>query len=317
MVEKKSRDYYFDNAKFLLIILVVLAHAIGPIIGRSDFLYFLHKIIFIFHMPAFVFLSGYFMKYTKDHSKSIVKFTLLYLSMQTVYYLVMKYVVMVDSIKLSYSTPYWSYWFLLALVAWHLVFPHVKEIKGMLAISFLVGILIGYDNSFDSFLGLSRIIVFFPFFLLGYYTKKELLMSLRDSWKKYLILAVCMVITYMILKYEFINLRLLFGKSSYDTLGYTAWFEGIYRVVAYCLSVLFGTCFFIFVPTKQVFYSTLGQQTLNVYLMHGLIIKPLERLGFYSYFDTFPSYIGLIVMSIVLTFALSLISQFVVKRMNS
>ncbi|MPW26984.1 hypothetical protein GC105_14460 [Alkalibaculum sp. M08DMB] len=309
MVEKSSRDYYFDNAKFLLIILVVLGHFIQPVIGESVALYCLYKIIYIFHMPAFVFLTGYFMKHTKDHSKSIIKFSLLYLIMQTIYYFIM-----VDSNYISYSTPYWSYWYLLALVAWHLVFPHVKNIKGILAISFILGILVGHDSGFDTFLSLSRIFVFFPFILLGYFTKREHLVFLKNSKTKYIILAVSIICSYILLKYNLLDSELLFGRSSYVDMGYTTWYAGIYRLLAYSLSILYGFCFFIFVPTRQAYYSTLGRQTLNVYLMHGIVIRVLESVGFYNRFNTYPWYFLLIVISVILTFAFALISKIAGER---
>lgn len=63
----KKRDYFFDNAKFLLIMLVVLAHGISQLKSYSRIATMLWYIINTFHMPTFIFISGYFAKsYVKD-----------------------------------------------------------------------------------------------------------------------------------------------------------------------------------------------------------------------------------------------------------
>ena len=56
----KQRDYLFDNYKALLIVLVVMGHFIEPCYRNNEFLYTLKWLIVSFHMPAFIFISGYF-----------------------------------------------------------------------------------------------------------------------------------------------------------------------------------------------------------------------------------------------------------------
>lgn len=52
----KERDYYFDNLKAVLIFLVVLGHFLLPIHGDNP-LVVVKRLIYIFHMPLFVFVS--------------------------------------------------------------------------------------------------------------------------------------------------------------------------------------------------------------------------------------------------------------------
>ena len=54
----KERDYFFDNLKAVLIFLVVLGHFLLPIHGESV-LVVVKRLIYVFHMPLFVFVSGY------------------------------------------------------------------------------------------------------------------------------------------------------------------------------------------------------------------------------------------------------------------
>ncbi|WP_297195804.1 acyltransferase family protein [uncultured Flavonifractor sp.] len=55
----KPREYRYDNLRFFLMALVVLGHLleITPDIPYKRELYYL---IYSFHMPAFLFLSGIF-----------------------------------------------------------------------------------------------------------------------------------------------------------------------------------------------------------------------------------------------------------------
>src|SRR5881392_3557775 len=55
-----SRDAYFDNAKYLAIVLVALGHAWEPLRGDSRAASALYFTVYTFHMPAFIVISGYF-----------------------------------------------------------------------------------------------------------------------------------------------------------------------------------------------------------------------------------------------------------------
>ena len=56
---QSNRIAYWDNLKAILIFLVVLGHIV-PECGAIT--YWLRFAIYTFHMPAFVFVSGFFSK---------------------------------------------------------------------------------------------------------------------------------------------------------------------------------------------------------------------------------------------------------------
>ena len=57
----KERNYLFDNLKFFLIVLVVFGHSLEEISLEHNYA-IIRAWIYSFHMPAFVFISGYFSK---------------------------------------------------------------------------------------------------------------------------------------------------------------------------------------------------------------------------------------------------------------
>jgi len=63
----QGRTPYWDNIKGILILLVVFAHFLFGL-QSSPVIDWLVDAIYFFHMPAFVFVSGYFSK--SAHSKS-------------------------------------------------------------------------------------------------------------------------------------------------------------------------------------------------------------------------------------------------------
>ena len=63
------RTAYFDNAKFLLMILVVFSHLLQPFIGDHKFYHDLYYFIFYLSYASLCFLAGYFAKPLTKGSK--------------------------------------------------------------------------------------------------------------------------------------------------------------------------------------------------------------------------------------------------------
>ena len=58
MNSENYRNYYWDNLKGILIIFVLIGHFIQPYAQLGG----LWCTIYLFHMPAFVFVTGFFSK---------------------------------------------------------------------------------------------------------------------------------------------------------------------------------------------------------------------------------------------------------------
>lgn len=68
----KRRDAYFDNVKYLAIVLVAVAHSWEPVMDGSRTARALYMVAYTFHMPAFIIVSGYFSR-SFDMSAAKVK----------------------------------------------------------------------------------------------------------------------------------------------------------------------------------------------------------------------------------------------------
>lgn len=62
IISTKQRDTTIDGLKFLMICLVTTGHAIEPTRNISEKSCLIYSVIYSFHMPLFVLLSGFFSK---------------------------------------------------------------------------------------------------------------------------------------------------------------------------------------------------------------------------------------------------------------
>lgn len=112
---KKQRDYLYDNYKAFLIFLVVIGHFIEPAYTNHEFLYTLKWFIFAFHMPAFIFISGYFSKRELPFKDLVCKLAVPYLVYEVIYYLL--YTVFLHKpATLDLLCPKFSLWYILCPV---------------------------------------------------------------------------------------------------------------------------------------------------------------------------------------------------------
>ena len=143
----ENRNLFFDNVKGVLIFTVVFGHALKPLIVTSNFATFIYAFIYIFHMPFFVFISGYFSK--KKNNKKLINLIYIYLVWQMIICPIILYLTTKNFSK-SFQlpiNPQWTYWYLFALIFWRFITPIVNEfvkLKKMLIFSIFLSILIGF-----------------------------------------------------------------------------------------------------------------------------------------------------------------------------
>lgn len=286
MVEKK-RNILFDNVRVLLICLVVFGHAIEQIRFDDKLFLGIYNFIYFFHMPVFVFCSGAFAKC--DKKRIVKKYLIPYVVFQTLYGIFDVYVMKTD--EFHFLESYYVLWYILALAVWNFVLPLFKTEGSkkkqilLLSGSVAVGLLAGYADWIGKVFSLSRILVFFPFFLAGYYIIQEkfgsnLIEKGRIYREKKWARVVCLAAFFMIfagiyLVSPMINTWALFGYTSYAFQGYTVYF----RLIQYVVAVICGILLFVVMPGEKAYGTKLARKLMVVYYSHVPVIKCLERFG--------------------------------------
>ena len=154
-----QRDHRIDNIKWLLILLVVFGHLVEQVNGAPAA--FLYTLVYVFHMPAFVFITGYFAKFKP---RRILALVLAYAVFQTLYCLAdWALAGFAGMPELQYFVPNWIMWYLLATIVWLVALPLFRtqnrtRMAITLAASVAVAIAVGFCDGIGYFLSLSRII---------------------------------------------------------------------------------------------------------------------------------------------------------------
>ena len=267
-----TREYLFDNYKVLLIVLVVISHFIEPSYDQNAFLYELKWGIVAFHMPAFIFISGYFSKKIPSAKKLIQGLVIPYFVYEIIYYLLYTYILDKDT-GLYFTRPKFSLWYLMALFVWRVIAPVVQKIPGHLLLSLIAGLLVGFTE-LDNFLSIPRILFFFPFFLAGLSFDSSCLARFRNR-KGYLgaltILGLLAVFLFTDEYHDKLTPKIFYGRYSYADMELGN-LEGVaIRIICYGISFLLIYLFMLVLPSEKKSYSYLGQRTMAIYIFHGFV----------------------------------------------
>lgn len=305
-----KRDYYFDNAKILLIFLVVFGHFLQSYIESSDYISFLYKFIYTFHMPAFILISGFFAKgiYEKGYIAKITKKLILpYILFQIAYAVFYYFLHSKDTFKLELFQPQWSLWFLISLFCWNIMLLAFNRIKPgfALAIALSAGLAAGYFDWISTYFSLSRTLVFFPFFLAGYHLSKKQLKSLVQPKARIGAIIIMAIVSIGIISFPDLNEKWLFGSKSYSELDSVEFYAMLKRAGIYVVQFAMVACFFAFVPLRQFFFTSWGKNTLYVYLLHGFIVRIFRGSELEEYINHMQTLPLVLIVSLLLTALLS------------
>lgn len=306
IMSTKSRNYFLDNYKSLLIVLVVTGHFIEPCYNDSPILQLLKWVIFSFHMPAFIFISGYFSKKKMSFEKLIQKLVIPYLVYEMLYYLLYVCVIHKDT-GLYLNRPKFSLWYLMALFFWRIATPYIRKIPGNIFVAITAGLLIGFTQ-LGNFFSIPRTLFFYPFFLAGYYFQEDWFETVRKSWKP-LTAGLAGFLTLFLAGIAVSGIHLtphiFYGRYSYQDMGLTPGTGMLVRLGCYGISFLMVFAVCALIPAKKHFFSILGVRTMPIYLFHGLVYSVLKSTPILKNIDTLPEIFLLLFACILLSFALA------------
>lgn len=276
-----SRDYSFDNIRTILITCVVLGHLL-EICTPFPGLRLLYQTIYSFHVPVFIFISGYFARY--NIKKIIFSWLCPFLVFQVLYITAQR--LLGSSTPYQFTTPYWHLWFLVACIFYQLLIPaydtasRTKQITAFVC-TVVLALAVGFDETCSKYMTLSRFFTFQPWFLLGYYFRKHTanrpaVFSSRHKALRTGILAglLCAAIVAIYLC-NFPN-TVFYGSSPYAS-GVRSMLS---RLTVMSISLIW-IVFFVYTlrPLLQKripLLTALGQNTLPVYILHAVAIMIID-----------------------------------------
>lgn len=286
---ENKRIPWFDNIKGLLIFLVVFGHLIEIYRGLegNESVKYLYDIIYFFHMPLFIMISGYFFRPNKF--ERIMQLLGVFIIWQILNGVISHFIheqtfvsLTPESRIFSIFDPYWTLWYLLGIIVWSIITPYILKLKYPLLISLMMAILISYTENVTSWFSLRKLINFYPYFLIGYVlADKKIIRLLTDvSKRKYIRSTALLTIVSFLVGMTYLTTmpkgtEVLFMRESFSYFGWSFLKGSTIHVVMYFAVTILSLSLLVFVPMRKnlPLFSKLGEYSLYIYLLHTNIVR--------------------------------------------
>ena len=280
-----KRDVRLDNMRCLLIFLVVLCHLLVEL-PHSELVNVLYQIIYVFHMPAFVFVTGYFARF---RPKRMVAGLLLPYVVFQVAAIVRKNIVAgrVWATGLTLLYPQWTLWYLLACMLWYVTIPLLEQTRGkraqvaVVATSLVASCAAGYVPWLGEFMDLARVVAFFPFFCAGYYAGQWHASYKLDGLQRRAlrcVRAASVLAVVLIMTIHYVHGAAPKEVLYRDTPFASAW-DAEARVIVQLAAAAWCLMLFVCAPQRDLGPATVaGRNTMSIYLLHTWGIRALRHV---------------------------------------
>lgn len=276
---------------------------------------YLMYFIYIFHMPCFIFANGFLAKRMNAGGKLRIDKILIVLWMYLLFKIgnvLLGHLFRQDT-NLSLFKDASAPWYLLALGIWYLSVPFIERIKTSYLItgSLALGLLAGYVNCIKDIFSLSRVFVFFPFFILGFcLTDKQLEFFLNKKLRLPAIIFLAAVFSAIAIFWRQLSpiKGIVYGSSPYhSSLGDYASYGLLIRGIWYLLAIVVSVAVMLLVPRCKLIFSVFGERTMQIYITHIWVRNSLVYIGFFAFIKSSSHYLTLLVLlgSVILTFLLA------------
>ncbi|BCL20432.1 acyltransferase family protein [Streptomyces tuirus] len=283
----KQRDAFFDNAKYLAIVLVAMGHAWEPLKSDSRILEAAYQLVYAFHMPAFIIISGYFSRsfdMRPDRLKRLITGVAVpYIIFETAYPLFKRVIDNDPHQEISLLDPWYLTWFLVALFVWRLTTPIWNLVRRPLPLALGLAMLATVTPEIGDDLDLQRVLQFLPFFVLGLVMKPEHFHMVRTNAVRIAsvpVFAVALAFSWWAVPR--MNTAWFYHRDSAQELGAPWWTGPVMVLAMFGCSLVLTACFFAWVPRRHMWFTALGAGTLYGYLLHGFLVKAGDYRGWFE-----------------------------------
>ncbi|HJR89639.1 MAG TPA: acyltransferase family protein [Aeromicrobium sp.] len=272
----KPRVAFIDNARFWVMLMVVITHPLFHFItlesGRAIY-YWLNLLM----MPAFAILSGYvsrnFRGTPKEIQRTVSTLVIPYLLVESTYQVLQRhYTGSPDPYVLL--SPKWVAWWLAALFVWRMSTPIWRHLRHPILVSIVISLLAPLTE-IPNVIGMPKALGFLPFYVIGMYMtidRFERLAATRVRIASALFLAG-------------VAAACALYSSGWDV-SWTKWrhrydeaaldvgpIDGITtRAMLLVVGLLMSLAVVSLVSRRASWMTRFGERTLYCYLLHGFVV---------------------------------------------
>ena len=282
MGEIKQRDYMFDTFRGLLMWSIPISHftRVAGHFSQGSLGGIIYITINVFVMQAFVFLSGYFSK-KPDRSKETSFHTFLWPYLLGIPFFFVVRTLIFGHANFRLDVPPFALWYLWALFFYRYFTKEWMKIPYILELSIIVYLFAGQIPFLTDFLGLGRMVSYFPFFVMAFYCTGDQIKKLQclKKWHCAVLFALLMGIS-CILAFCVPQLPVGFYllKTTAAELG-IAWYWDIFgRALILFLAWGWIILMFNILPSRMNYLAYVGMNTMPIYILH-LIVRYLVKVN--------------------------------------
>lgn len=316
--QQKRRDPWFDNAKMLLVTLVVVGH-LWTLLPQNPTRGWLYDFLYLWHMPAFVMVTGHlsrsFTWSRRNLTRLVTTVAIPYVVFETAMALFRTHVGGEDGLPPLYVEPLWPLWFLAVLFLWRLATPALMSSKVVIPLAVVLSLLGGLLEG--EVLDVGRALGMLPFFVLGLHARREHLEVLRSA-------PVRLVGLFMIAA-ALVTARTLHGTITTEWLYYRSSYADLDAGFGEGLLIRLGILLFggvvalsalAWVPRTRAWFTRWGAATMVVYLFHGFFVRGAKYADTFGWTMVHPRLGLLTATAVSVVLALTLAAPPVARRLE-
>lgn len=276
----KERVAYLDNARYWVMLLVVIGHSLTQFTDM-DSARGVYVWIYSFHMPFFILISGYTARRYVGDARQVrrVVSTLVipYLILETTMQLITRHYTG-DPNPLMILSPQWLAWFMAALFVWRLTTPIWRALKYPITTSILISLLVGLVEV-PNVLALPKVLGFLPFYVVGMHMSRERFERLADMRIRVasaVLLVAALITCYVYSRHWETDWLLWKQRYDEDPLSATAIGGITQRAELLAIGFLLTFAALSLVPRARSWTTSQGGRTFYCYLLHGYVVLILQ-----------------------------------------
>lgn len=282
----RSEDRRYINVlKGFLIVLVVIGHFGQTIannlprgiafIGQGSVLF-----IYLFHMPLFLFISGYLSKNAEKRRKKA--FEDLFIP-----YIFFQFFVGICILVLTKSTevlqnifiPQLGAWYLLSLFSFRIVLPEIKRIRSVLILGILLTVFACLMTGIGNEFALQKSFGFFVYFIAGYGLEELPRGIMKKGAARFSLVFIMLIFLFISWKADWYSLALSVLSRRANIESFTQWYFG---PLVYFVNFIFTSVTMLLVinaiPEKCEWLEKQGSDTMPMYLSHLILFMAVGYL---------------------------------------
>ncbi|WP_251035850.1 hypothetical protein [Paenibacillus sp. ISL-20] len=166
------------------------------------------------------------------------------------------------------------------MMLWKMLLPYLLMLKYPLVVCVVMSVMLGYSIDVDYYASISRTLYFLPFFLVGYYFKREWLDVIKT--RQFQLLSLVLLAAGFALLYTLLlilHTNWFYGALPYQEFGLESWYAGFYRIITYAFTVIMGLCVLSLIPESKTPFTDRGSIPCTSFCFTGLSSKRCSILN--------------------------------------